>query len=62
MNDQGLHARHPAFDATILAICLLFAAALAGLALGGDWYAGFIPAQAASTSSGRNRLPPPSTA
>lgn len=48
MNDQGLHARHPAFDATMLAICLLFAAALAGLVLVGDWYAGFIPAQAAS--------------
>lgn len=49
MNDQGLHDRNPVFDASILAMCLLFALALGALALGGDWYAGFIPAQAASS-------------
>jgi len=48
MNDQGLHAKNPIFDASILGLCLLFALALGGLGLSGDWYAGFIPAQAAS--------------
>jgi membrane-associated phospholipid phosphatase len=49
MNDQGLHAKNPAFDLSILGLGLLFALALGGLAAGGDWYAWFIPAQAVST-------------
>ena len=48
MNDQGLYARNPIFDASIFGMGLLFALGLGGLALGGDWYAGFMPAQAAS--------------
>jgi len=50
MNDQGLHARNPVFDASILGLCLLFALALGALGLSGDWYGGFVPAQAASTA------------
>ncbi len=48
MNDQGLHAKNPVFDFSILGLVLLFALGLGGLAAGGDWYAGFIPVQAAS--------------
>lgn len=48
MNDQALHARNPRFDASMLGLCLLFALGLAALGLSGDWYSGFIPAQAAS--------------
>ena len=50
MNDRGLHARNPVFDAAILGLCLFFALALAGLGLSGDWYGGFRPAQAASAA------------
>ena len=48
MNDQGLHARNPIFDATILGLCLIFALGLVAIGQTGDWYVGFIPAQAAS--------------
>lgn len=48
MNDQGLHARNPIFDASILGLCLIFALGLVAIGQTGDWYAGFIPAQAAS--------------
>lgn len=48
MNDQGLHARNPIFDASILGLCLIFALGLIVIGQSGDWYAGFIPAQAAS--------------
>lgn len=48
MNDQGLHARNPIFDASILGMCLLFALGLIALGQTGDWYSGFLPAQAAS--------------
>ena len=48
MNDQTLHARNPVFDASILGLCLLFALGLFAVGQTGDWYVGFIPAQAAS--------------
>ena len=48
MNDQGLHAHNPIFDASILGMCLLFALGLIALGQTGDWYSGFLPAQAAS--------------
>ena len=48
MNDQGLHARNPLFDASIAILCLGFALGLLVLVQRGDWYAGFIPAQQAS--------------
>ena len=48
MNDAALYARNPVSDATILGLCLLLALALAALGLSGDWYNGFLPAQAAS--------------
>lgn len=48
MNDAGLHRRNPAFDAAIAGLCLLLALALGALIGGGDWHAGFIPAQSAS--------------
>lgn len=48
MNDQTLHARNPVFDASILGLCLLFALGLVAVGQTGDWYVGFIPAQAAS--------------
>lgn len=48
MNDQGLHARNPIFDASILAMCLIFALGLVAIGQTGNWYSGFIPAQAAS--------------
>ncbi len=50
MNDRNLYAPNPAFDLSVLTLCLLFALALGGLALGGDWYAGFLPAQTASAA------------
>ena len=50
MNDRGLHARNPVFDAAILGLCLFFTLALAGLGLSGDWHGGFRPAQAASAA------------
>ncbi|MBS1144552.1 MAG: phosphatase family protein [Proteobacteria bacterium] len=49
MNDQGLYAGKPHFDASIIGFALLFALGLAVLALSGDWHGGFIAAQAAST-------------
>lgn len=48
MNDQGLHARNPIFDASILGLCLIFVLGLLAIGQTGDWYSGFIPAQAAS--------------
>lgn len=48
MNDQGLYARNPVFDASILGLSLIFALGLVVIGQTGDWYAGFIPAQAAS--------------
>ncbi|MBU1364011.1 MAG: phosphatase PAP2 family protein [Gammaproteobacteria bacterium] len=48
MNDQGLHARNPVFDASIAGLCLAFALGLVAIGLTGDWYSGFVPAQAAS--------------
>jgi membrane-associated phospholipid phosphatase len=48
MNDKGLHARNPVFDASILGLCLLLALGLAALGQSGDWYSGFVPAQAVS--------------
>jgi membrane-associated phospholipid phosphatase len=48
MNDRGLHARNPVFIASILGLCLLLAFGLAAIGQSGDWYSGFIPAQAAS--------------
>lgn len=48
MNDQGLHARQPVFDASIAGLCLIFALGLLAIGQTGDWYSGFIPAQAAS--------------
>ncbi|MGB4065287.1 MAG: phosphatase PAP2 family protein [Azonexus sp.] len=48
MNDQGLHARNPIFDASIAGLCLIFALGLVAIGQTGNWYAGFIPAQAAS--------------
>jgi len=49
LNDQGLYAGKPHFDASIIGFALLFALGLAVLALSGDWHGGFIAAQAAST-------------
>ena len=46
MNDQGLHARNPLFDASILGLGLLCALGL--VAIGDDWTSGFFAAQAAS--------------
>lgn len=48
MNDQGLHARNPLFDASIAVLCLGFAFGLVAIGQTGDWYSGFIPAQKAS--------------
>jgi membrane-associated phospholipid phosphatase len=48
VNDQGLHARNPVFDASIAGLCLAFALGLVAIGQTGDWYSGFIPAQAAS--------------
>lgn len=48
MNDSGLHARNPIFDASILGLCLIFALGLLAIGQTGDWYSGFISAQAAS--------------
>jgi membrane-associated phospholipid phosphatase len=53
VNDSGLHARNPIFDASIIGLCLLFALGLAAIGQTGDWYSGFIPAQAVSQA-----LPP----
>lgn len=48
MNDSGLYARNPIFDASILGMCLIFALGLVAIGQTGNWYSGFIPAQAAS--------------
>ncbi|MFZ2971120.1 MAG: phosphatase PAP2 family protein [Ferribacterium limneticum] len=48
MKDQTLHARNPLFDASIFGLCLLFGLGLVAVSQTGDWYVGFIPAQAAS--------------
>lgn len=48
MNDASLHRHNPAFDATIAGLGLLLALALGVLLGGGDWHAGFFPAQTAS--------------
>jgi membrane-associated phospholipid phosphatase len=48
MNDQGLHARNSSFDLSIVVSCLLLVLGLVALGQTGDWYSGFIPAQAAS--------------
>jgi len=50
MNDAALHRHNPAFNATIAGLGLLLALALGALLGGGDWHAGFIPAQSASTA------------
>lgn len=49
MKDGGLYERHRYFDAVVWGSCLLLAAALLGIWLTGNWQAGFIPAQAASS-------------
>lgn len=49
MNDAALYRRNPTSDVAIAGLCLLLALALGALLGGGDWHAGFIPAQAAST-------------
>jgi membrane-associated phospholipid phosphatase len=48
MNDQGLHARNPVFNMAIVTLCLLSALGLVALGQTGDWYSGFVSAQAAS--------------
>ena len=48
MNDQGLHARNPTFDISIVVFCLLLVLGLVALGQTGDWYSGFVPAQAVS--------------
>jgi membrane-associated phospholipid phosphatase len=48
VNDQGLHARNPVFDASIAGLCLIFALGLVAVGQTGDWYSAFVPAQAAS--------------
>jgi membrane-associated phospholipid phosphatase len=48
MNDQGLHARNPIFDVSILTVSLLLAFGLLALGQTGDWHSGFAPAQAFS--------------
>ena len=48
MNDQGLHAPNRLFDASIAMLCLFFALGLLAIGQSGDWYSGFMPAQAAS--------------
>jgi membrane-associated phospholipid phosphatase len=48
MNDQGLHARNPTFNVSIVVLCALLALGLVAIGQTGDWYSGFIPAQAAS--------------
>jgi membrane-associated phospholipid phosphatase len=53
MNDQGLLTRNPAFDTSILALCLLYGLGLATLGQRGDWHGGFVAAQTASSA-----LPP----
>lgn len=53
MKDDALHARHPGFDAGVLACCLLLAMALFGVWHGGAWQGGFLAGQAVSS-----HLPP----
>ncbi len=53
MKDDALHARHPGFDAGVLACCLLLAMALFGVWHGGVWQGGFLAGQAVSS-----HLPP----
>ncbi|WP_295004138.1 phosphatase PAP2 family protein [uncultured Dechloromonas sp.] len=53
MKDGALHARHPGFDAGVLACCLLLAMALFGVWHGGAWQGGFLAGQAVSS-----HLPP----
>lgn len=53
MKDDALHARHPGFDAGLLACCLMLALALFGVWHSGGWQGGFLAGQAASS-----HLPP----
>lgn len=53
MKDDALHARHPGFDAGLLACCLLLAMALFGVWYGGAWQGGFLAGQELS-----KHLPP----
>jgi membrane-associated phospholipid phosphatase len=53
LKDDALHARHPWFDAGLLACCLALALALLGVWHSGNWQGGFVASQAVSS-----HLPP----